>query len=315
MGTARVIALGEALVEFIRAQPGEPLDTPGSFEGPFLGGAPAIFAGACARLGVQTTLLSRVGDDPFGRLVQTQLARESLDMNNIIIDPIRPTACSFVAYRLDGQRDFMFYQRTSAGTDPDARWSLSDLLLHAQWLHVCGSTLCLSSSWAEVCARAARLARAAGAQVSFDPNIRPELLGERSACEVCAPLLAQATVVLPSGAEAMLVTGERTPEEACHSLLQQGVELVVLKRGAEGASAFTAAGRVDAAPFPVNEVDPTGAGDVFAAGLVSALLAGHNVPTALRHACAAGALSVTQRSPLAGAPTRRQLAAFLSAQS
>src|SRR5947209_13487964 len=308
----RVVALGEALVEIMRPGPDQPLDTPGSFDGPFVSGAPAIFACACARLGTPAALAGTVGDDPFGRLILHQAARDGLDASHVATDPRRPTGCAFVAYQSDGRRDFVFHVRDAAAGVVDPAGPPAQLLADMAWLHVCGSTLALGDDWRAVALRAARLARERGARVAFDPNVRPELLGGRSVAEVCGPMLRLADTVLPSGAEATMLTGEPTAEAGCLRLLEFGADLVVLKRGALGVMVYTAASSYDIEAFPVAEVDPTGAGDVFAAALASALLSDMGVAVATRYACAAGALAVTRRGPLEGAPTHQQLLALLS---
>src|SRR2546430_1165680 len=110
----RVVAVGGALVEIMRPGQDQPLDPPGSFDGPFVSGAPAIFACACARLGTPAALAGTVGDDPFGRLIRHQAARDGLDASHVATDPRRPTGCAFVAYRSDGRRDFVFHVRDAA---------------------------------------------------------------------------------------------------------------------------------------------------------------------------------------------------------
>ena len=308
---SRVIALGEVLVEMMRPGVGQPLDAPGHFKGPFMSGAPAIFAGASARLGNPTALLGAIGDDVFGRLIRRQAERDGLDLTYLATDLTRPTACSFVAYEASGRRDFMFYIRDAAAGRVDAAGPPEEALDGVGWLHVCGSTMALSEDWRAVALRAARMARERGAHVSFDPNVRPELLGGRAVAEVFGPMLRLADVVLPSGSEAMLLTGEMSAEAGCIRLLEFGADIVVLKRGALGAIAFTVEGSHEVDAFPVEEVDPTGAGDVFAAALATALLSGAGLPEATREACAAGALAVTKRGPLEGAPTREELLALL----
>lgn len=308
--TARVVALGEVLVEFMRPDRSTPLDVPGSFAGPFMSGAPAIFAGACARLGTPAALLGTIGDDAFGRLIRRQGERDGLDLTYLGTDPARPTACAFVAYDASGRRDFIFHLRDAAAGVVDPAWP-GDALAAVDWLHLCGSTLAINDAWRDLALRAARLARERGAHVSFDPNVRPELLGGRSVAEVCGPLLRLADVVLPSGAEATMLTGEMTPEAGCLRLLEFGADLVVLKRGTRGAVAFTQQTSEESDAFVVEEIDPTGAGDVFAAALAGALLRGVPPREAVRHACAAGALAVTRRGPLEGAPTRAELDALL----
>lgn len=308
----RVAALGEVLVEIMRPRAGMPLDAPGTFEGPFMSGAPAIFAGACARLGLSASLLGTVGDDAFGRLIRRQAGRDGLDLTYLSRDPSRATACAFVAYAEDGSRDFVFHVGDAAAGVVAPTWPPGGFLDGVRWLHVCGSTLAASDAWRDVALRAAQQARRSGAHVSFDPNVRPELLGARPVADVCGPMLRLADVVLPSGAEATMLTGEASPEAGCTRLLEFGAELVVLKRGARGATAYTPEQTVEARAFPVEEIDPTGAGDVFAAALAQGLLAETPLPIALSRACAAGALAVTRRGPLEGAPTREELDAFLA---
>jgi sugar/nucleoside kinase (ribokinase family) len=314
MAQTGVLAMGEVLVEILRPAPDQPLDTPGTFLGPFLSGAPAIFAVACARLGLPTAFVGTVGDDAFARLIRRGAQRDRLDLTYLAVDPQRPTACSFVSYRANGQREFVFHLRDAAAGHVDPTWPPVDLTASVDWLHVCGSTLAVNDDWRDACLRAARTARERGAHVSFDPNLRPELLGGRGVAEVCGPMLLLADIVLPSAFEAAMLTGEPTAEAGCLRLLEFGADLVVLKRGALGATAFTAETSYEIDAFPVEEVDPTGAGDVFAAGLAAALLEGYPPAEAVRWACAAGALSVTRRGPAEGAPTRAELRALLDAE-
>jgi sugar/nucleoside kinase (ribokinase family) len=313
MVAPRVIALGEVLVEVVRPEVGSRLDAPGLFAGPYMSGAPAIFAGACARLGTPTALIGSVGDDAFGRLIRMQAQRDGLDLTYLITAPNRTTSCSFVAYDTSGNREFVFHIRDAAAGVVDPSWPPNEALAAVEWLHICGSTVAISQGWWDVAYRAARRARERGARVSFDPNLRPELLGGRSVAEVCGPFLRLADAVLPSGTEATMLTGEISAEAGCIRLLEFGADLVVLKRGALGATLFTVDGSEEIDPFPVEEVDPTGAGDVFAAALACALLAGVPLREAVRQACAAGARSVTVQGPLEGAPTRDELQAFMAA--
>src|SRR2546423_13018083 len=95
----RVVALGEALVEIMRPGPDQPLDTPGSFDGPSVSGAPALFACARARLGTPAALAGTVGADPFRRLLRPQAARDGPDASHAARGPPRPPRCAFVAHR------------------------------------------------------------------------------------------------------------------------------------------------------------------------------------------------------------------------
>ena len=102
------------------------------------------------------------------------------------------------------------------------------------------------------------------------------------------------------------------PALAAQRLIAGGVKEVVLKRGAAGAQVFTVAGCVDGAPFPVSEVDPTGAGDCFGATFVVCCRLGMTADRAVVYANAAGARTVTVKGPMEGASTFAELDVFIA---
>jgi len=305
-----IIAIGEALVEIMRPGRDMPLDRPGAFVGPYPSGAPAIFASAAARLGASTGFIGVVGADDFGQCLRRRLEEDGLDLSHLRTDPARTTACAFVAYFSGGDRRFIFHLAHAAagGLSPDD--VPASYLQGARFLHIMGSALAVSPSSREACYKAARLAKAAGARVSFDPNLRPELLGLEQVRSVCAPILELADVVLPSGAEArMLVAAgpnqaELSDEEAARRLAQELTgRVVALKQGERGSTIITGEQEFQVPSFPVTEVDPTGAGDCYDAAFVVGLLRGWPLPRAARFANAVGALAVSKQGPMEGAPT------------
>jgi len=309
-----IIALGEALVEIMRPERDVPLDQTGTFVGPFPSGAPAIFADAAARLGARVGFIGVVGDDEFGRCLCQRLEADGVDVTHLRTEPDRTTGCAFVAYFADGSRRFIFHLRhAAAGTlNPDD--VKREYFAHVRFVHIMGSALALSDSSRAACYRAVRLAKDAGAQVSLDPNLRPELLGLDLVRSVCAPVLEAADVVLPSGAEARMLTGAASDEEAARALASQG-RIVALKRGAEGSTVFTADAEITVPSFAVREVDPTGAGDCYDAAFLVGLLRGWELPDVARFANAVGALSVTRQGPMEGAPDYDAVKALLCGPS
>ena len=130
----------------------------------------------------------------------------------------------------------------------------------------------------------------AGAKVSFDPNVRPEMLSFRPMRAALDAMLAACHLFLPSEADLPFFCGPQPAERAIAGLLATHplLERVVLKRGAQGSVAFDRANRAQAPAFQVDEVDPTGAGDCFGGTLVASLVAGVSIEVALRRANAAG---------------------------
>ncbi len=271
-----ILAAGEALVEIMRPRAGMPLDRPATFEGPFASGAPAIYASVAARLGAPTALVAVVGDDPFGSLLTTRLAADGVDVSRVRAAP-ESTGCAFVAYDEAGDRTFVFHMG-AAGTLTEA--DLGDAPERADWLHVSGSTLSLSETMGAVVEAAARRVLAAGGRIGLDPNVRGTPSPRLRA------LADRATVLFPSEGELELAT---RPDQ-----------IVVTTLGARGVSV---GGEVVPAP-EVDEVDPTGAGDTFAAAFTVALLGGAEPVEAARAAVPVAAAAVTRLGPAEGDVSR-----------
>ncbi len=291
---------------------GQPLDRVGDFRGPFPSGAPAIFAVAAARLGASVGFIGSVGDDAFGRLLRTRLAAEGVDITQLQTLAEYTTAVAFVAYAPDGGREFVFHLRQAAAGALDPNRIDPGYFANVKWLHLSGSTVALSPANRAACRRALDLTLAAGGRLSFDPNLRPELMPLEVFREVLAPYLEAAELLLPTAAEARALTGARDDEAAAKALLAGRDHIVMLKRGAEGCTLFTGEGRFDVKGFTVDEVDPTGAGDCFNAGCMVGLLAGWPLEQVARFANAAGALAVSRQGPMEGAPRRSEVEAMLS---
>jgi len=307
----QVVSLGELLVEVMRKDVDQPLSRPGEFVGPFPSGAPAIFADAAARMGVSTGFIGVIGDDDFGRCVLDRLRADGIDTAHVRTEPGYTTGIAFVSYCADGSRRFLFHLPQSAAALLSPRDVPRAYVAEARFVHITGSALSVSASSREACYRAARLCKRAGGQVSFDPNLRPELLGAAQVREICEPILALCDLLLPSGPEVSMLTGDPDQEAACRSLVCRGIRIVALKRGILGSTVFTAHERIDAQPLAVQEVDPTGAGDCYGGAFVAGLLAGWDLHRVARFANVAGALAVTRKGPMEGVPIREHVLELL----
>ena len=300
----KVIAIGELLVEVMRVDVDQPLSQPGPFVGPFPSGAPAIFIDAVARLGTPAGFIGVVGADAFGDCVRDRLRDDGVDTTHVRSAPGYTTGIAFVGYRGDGGRDFVFHLPQAAAAllgpdDVDPAY-----VAGAEFLHVTGSALSFSDTARQACYRAVSACKQAGGRVSFDPNIRPELLGIDRVREVCQPVLEQCDLLLPSGEEATLLTGDAGEHAACQALVARGIPIVALKQGRAGSTVYTPNRFLHAPPIAVDEVDPTGAGDCYGGAFVVGLLEGWDLPTVARFANVVGALAVTRKGPMEGAPVR-----------
>jgi sugar/nucleoside kinase (ribokinase family) len=310
----KVITIGEILVEIMATEVGVGFLEPIPLIGPFPSGAPAIFIDQVAKLGQPCGLIGRVGDDDYGRLNVGRLRRDGADVSAIAVDPDRPTGSAFVRYRADGARDFVYNIRHSA-SGAIAPTAASDALIEsADHLHVMGTALS-SPALAEIVRDASGRIRARGGTVSFDPNLRKEILSAPGMRDALEGVLAQTDLFLPSGEEIFLASEATDPDTAARELLARGIRTIVVKRGADGATSYDAAGTCAIPAFPVEEVDPTGAGDTFGAAYVTFWLRDLPSREALTFASAAGALAVGKKGPMEGTSTLAELEAFLNRQN
>lgn len=310
----KVVVAGEVLVEIMADEQGVGFLSPISLTGPYPSGAPAIFIDQVARMGQPCAIISTVGDDDFGRVNINRLRDDGVDVSAIAIDAERPTGSAFVRYRPDGSRDFVFNIRHSAcGKLPEDKQA-DAAVLSADHLHVMGSSLS-SPEIVEFNLRSARNVKNRGGTVSFDPNLRKEMLAAPGMKGAMKSILNLADIFLPSGEELCLLAEAKDEKEAVKEILQLGVSAVIHKRGADGVSYYDGDIQHSITAFPVVEVDPTGAGDCFGGAFVSMWLRGGDVREALLLAAAAGALAVTRRGPMEGAHTFSEIRDFISNQT
>ena len=305
-----ILSIGEALVEVMRTDIGQPLNQPGPFVGPFPSGAPFIFAVQAARLGTTTAAIGSVGKDAFGDCLLDQLKTDGVKVSAVQRLADQTTGIAFVAYQADGSRNFVF----SLGAGGYLSSDMLDPALFAglRCFHIMGSTLSMSESALAVCRCALDMAQNAGALISFDPNMRPELLPPDQARIAFAPFLAAAHILMPTEEELLLLTAASAVEDAVDQLLAQRPDrIVVVTRGALGCSVYTRDGRVDDPGFPADEIDPTGAGDCFDAGFITGILEGMTLARAAKLANACGALAVGAKGAMAGAKNRDEVEQFM----
>ncbi len=301
-----IVSLGEVVVEFMRPQPNMPLNTAGEFLGPFPSGAPANYIDGVARLGGCAGFIGVVGSDGFGEVNRRRLRRDGVDMTHLRTAEGWTTGIAFVAYRADGSREFIFHFAQSAAAKLGPEDIDPGYLKDCRLLHISGSALSFSASARDACYKAIEIVHNAGGCISFDPNLRVELMSPSQALALCRPVLDVASVVLPGAEEAILLTGVPDTEDACRALLDPA-EAVALKLGSAGSKVFTAAGAELVPSIPVDEVDPTGAGDGYAAGFTVAYLEGKPWRECARLANIVGALAVTRVGPMEGLPLRGQV--------
>ena len=180
-------------------------------------------------------------------------------------------------------------------------------------MHLSGITPALSEDCRALVLWAAREARTSGARVSFDVNYRSKLWGTEEAREFVEEILPDVYLLLAGDEEARALWG-RDDEGFVRELAERGPEEVVLKRGSKGSLALIEGEVLEHPASEVEEVDPVGAGDAFAAGYLAAHLWGLPAGERLRVANAMGALSVATLGDYEGLPNENELWAFLEGE-
>ena len=302
--SAKVWVLGDAVVDLLPESDGRLLPCPG--------GAPANVAVGIARLGGTSGFIGRVGDDPFGALMQRTLLTEGVDITYLKQDEWHRTSTVLVDLNDQGERSFTFMVRPSA----DLFLETTDLPCwrHGEWLHLC--SIALSAEPSRTSAFTAMTAiRHAGGFVSFDPNIREDLWQDEHLLRLCLRQALQlADVVKLSEEEWRLISGKtQNDRDICALAKEYEIAMLLVTKGAEVVVVCYRGQVHHFAGMSVNCVDSTGAGDAFVAGLLTGL-SSTGLSTDEREmrriidlAQRCGALAVTAKGAMTALPCRQEL--------
>ena len=258
----RLLAIGEALIDFIPDQKGCAFDEVTAFS-PKLGGAPANVCGAYAKLGGRARLLTQLGDDPFGHKIIQELAGDGVDTSCISLTTQANTALAFVSLGADGNRTFSFYRKPSADMLYSAGQILDAYFDEAYALHFCSVSLG-DFPMREAHEAAIQIAQKRGILISFDPNLRFQLWEDPEALKRTVwEFIPRAHILKVSDEELEFLTGETDIRKALPQLFTGDVQLVVYTCGGGGAYAYTRRAEAYAPARKVKALDTTGAGDGF----------------------------------------------------
>ncbi|WP_433502342.1 sugar kinase [Pseudonocardia halophobica] len=283
-----------------------------------IGGAESNVAIGLARLGVDATWVSRVGDDDLGRAVVREIRAEGVRVL-ADTDPDAPTGMMLKELRGGRPHRVRYYRAGSAAARlaPAHVDAVADEIAAARVLHLTGITPALGPGPRAAVARAVEIAREAGVLVSLDVNHRRTLWSDTEARAALGNLIPACDLVLAGPEEAALVLGlDPVPVDAeggadlAARLAKLGPATAVVKLGALGAVAHDGGTAVHAPTRPVEVVDAVGAGDAFVAGYLAELVADRPVEAALALGNAAGGAVCLVPGDWEGLPTRADLAAL-----
>jgi len=284
-----LVAVGRTGVDIYPLDHGVGLEDVKTFE-KFLGGSATNVAVAAARYGRRVALLTRTGNDPFGRYVRLEAERLGVDGRFITAAEGPPTPVTFCEVFPPDDFPLYFYRYPTA---PDLQLEVADLPLDAIadaevfWATVTG----LSQEPSRSSHFAAWQARGRRRHTVLDLDYRPMFWADAAQAAVqVGRALEHVTVAVGNREECRVAVGETDPQRAADALLERGLELAIVKQGPKGVLAATADERIEVPPYPVDVVNGLGAGDAFGGALVHGLLGGWPLRRVLEFANVAGAL-------------------------
>jgi len=308
---ADVVVAGRICVDLYPTRSGVRLEDVPSFS-KSIGGSATNVAVAAARQGLDVTMLTRTGDDPFGRYAAQELARFGVRTGTIRPVPGMQSVLTFCEMFPPDDFPLYIYRNPTA---PDMYLEVEDVPMakvaaaRVYWSTATG----LSREPTRATHFSAWEARGRVPYTVLDLDYRPMFWA--SAAEAAAavgPALDQVTIAIGNADECEVAVGERDPDRAADALLERGIELAIVKRGPKGVLAKTRDQRIEVLPIPVEVVNGLGAGDAFGGALCRGLIEGWPLEQTLRFANAAGAIVATRFECSTAMPTGDEVDAFLA---
>ncbi len=261
-----IVSLGEILIDYTpkgKSEAGMDLFEQNA------GGAPANVLACCAKLGDETAFIGKIGDDMQGNFLKQTLQNANIKTNGLVVDKRYFTTLAFVSLTETGERTFAFARKPGADTQLEQDELNVEILKQANIFHF--GSLSLTHEPAKTTTyKAIQIAKDNGAIISYDPNYRKPLwTSEELAKEQMRKPLSLVDIIKLSDEECELLTGEQEIESACKKLMKDGIKIVVITLGANGAMiGFDGKYKVVSGFKPNKVVDTTGAGDSFWGGFL-----------------------------------------------
>ena len=280
-----IVALGEGMVEFNQTTPGQPTYLQG------FGGNTSNTVIAAARAGARTAYISAVGNDSFGQSLIDLWREAQVNTAQVATDNEAPTGVYFVTHSAQGHA-FSYRRAGSAAACMTLNAVQKEALACTRMLHLSGISLAISPHARVQCLQAVQMAKAAGASICFDSNLRLKLWPLDVARAAMQEVIAQTDIFLPSLDDVTTLSSLQTPQDIVQWSHALGAKTVVLKMGADGVLLSHQGQSSHLPALRVHAVDATGAGDCFAGNLLARIALGDKLSQAARYANAAAALAV-----------------------
>ena len=310
--TYDVLAIGRSSIDLYAHEVGCAIADVRSFDA-YVGGCPTNVSVGTRRLGLRSALLTAVGDDQVGDFVTAFLDREQVETRFIPQKPGRRTSAVILTIQPPDKFPLTFYRDNCA----DRALTVADVARapvgDSRVVFVTGTGLSHPPA-REATFAAAATARAAGVPVVVDLDYRADQWDDERAFSVqIRSLLQSATLAVGTEEELAAASGSTDVAAGTVSLLESGIQALILKRGARGSTILRSnVPPVEVTPFPIDVLNVLGAGDAFASGFLYGYLQGWPLERAARMGNACGAIVVTRHGCANFMPTLDEVSAFVA---
>lgn len=296
-----VITIGDAMVVFEPVSTG-PMRFVNSFEKK-IGGAELNFAIGCARLGLKSGWISRLGNDEFGKFIRNFVRGEGIDISQVKLMDGYPTSLNFKEMMEDGSARTFYYREKS----PTLTMTPGDLdetyFENAKILHITGIFPAIDAKNIAIIDKAISLAKKHGLKISFDPNIRLKLWSKEEAKIALANILPNVDILLAGDEEMDIILGVSDPKKIIEKSKELGISYIAVKQGDKGSVGYFNNELIEAPPVkPRKVVDTVGAGDGFNAGVIYGILRDFPLKKTLEFANTIGSMVVSVAGDNEGLP-------------
>jgi len=312
--TYDVLAIGRSSIDLYAHEIGRAMADVRSFDA-YVGGCPTNVSVGTRRLGLRSALLTAVGDDQVGDFVTAFLEREQVDTRFIPRKAGRRTSAVILTIQPPDKFPLTFYRDNCA----DRALTIEDVgrapVGDSRVVFVTGTGLSHEPA-RDATLAAAATARAAGVPVVVDIDYRADQWDNAAAFSTqMQTLLRSATLAVGTEEELAAASGAAEVAAGAATLLDSGIQALILKRGARGSTIFRPdTPPADVAPFPIEVLNVLGAGDAFASGFLYGYLQGWTLERAARMGNACGAIVVTRHGCANFMPTLDEVSAFVSSR-
>lgn len=276
------------------------------------GGTSANTAVALARLGVGTKFIGTVGEDQYGRYIKNDLQNEGVDISDLIIKPELNTVGVFAFIDENGERYLWGWPRVNQSFKVlDEEKIPFDKIRGADWVHSSGMSLAYETSARKAIIRIFKEAHAAGVPTSFDLNLRVDNgVMEPEYEKAVREIIQYTNYLLGSGTDEFAYLGEDKDWKKNAKTFVADGRTVIVRNGKDGSYGFSTKEEVAAPAFAVKVEDTVGAGDVYNAGFISAVLAGKKLKDCLMTGNAVSGYTVAKKGARSS-PNEKELERFL----